>query len=103
MEILNILKIIYFEDTPIASVGRGFKIASPDFSYSKRILIGFPVLKSYLIKSKTKYNFNKRLGKNNFQFFYYVWLLKKRLAIIPSSAPQDSFVENLLKVMRLKS
>ena len=49
---------------------RGFKIASPDFSYSKRILTGFPVVKSYLIKSKTKYNFNKRLGKNNFQFFY---------------------------------
>ena len=36
MEILNILIIIHFEDTLIASV-RGFKIDSPDFDSQKEL------------------------------------------------------------------
>ena len=96
MEIFNILKIIYFEHTLIASVTEAlFEIDSQDFDtqskrilagfsyskriltgfwYLKRILTGFAVVKSYLIKRKPKRNFNKLLSKNIFQFFYQVWL-----------------------------
>ena len=54
-----------------------------EFWYSKRIFIGFsfPVVKSYLIKTKLKYDFNKWLSKNNFQFFYEVLILSRGIGV----------------------
>ena len=57
----------------------GFKIDSLDF-YSQKSFWQVLLVKGYLIKSKPKYNFNKWLSKNNFQFFYL------GMTIIPSKA-----------------